>query len=407
MRAWEPAGQRAESTGHRREREISLKKTSRVLAASLIVLAGAAAVFAVFFLNIDNKYAANRDFISYWAAGNLLVHGQNPYGFQAVKAQEVAVGLDPADPIFMMRNPPDAFFLALPLGFTQPRTGLVLWLFVMIGILLATSVMIWRLNGNPDSRVHLLGLAFAPVLTCLMSGQVGIVLLLGVVLFLYLSRERPFLAGASLLFCAIKPHLFGPLGVVLLVSCAVSKKSYRILAGFGVAMAASCALAYVLDPHAWSQYSQMMHAGGALSEPIPALSPTLRLLIAPHAIWLQFVPEIAACAWAVWYFWSRRSSWDWVDQGLVVLLVGVMCTPYGWFTDEALVLPAVLTGVYRGTAAHRSVWPVAVFAGAALAELMLSVPINTRFYLWTTPMWLCWYLYATGRFAWRPAEAAA
>lgn len=407
MRAWLSARQRAESTWHCREGEIFLTKSLRVFAASLIVLAGAAALFVVFFLNIDNKYVADRDFISYWAAGERLAHGQSPYDFQAVKALEVAEGRDPADPMFMMRNPPDAFFLALPLGFTEPRMSLIVWLFAMIGILLAASVMIWRLNGSPDSRIHLLGFAFAPVLTCLMSGQVGIVLLLGVVLFLYLWRDRPFLAGASLLFCAIKPHLFVPLGIVLLVSCAVSKKSYRILAGFGAAMAASCALACALDPHAWSQYSQMMHAGGALKEPIPALSPTLRLWIAPHAIWLQFVPEAAACVWAVWYFWSRRSRWDWMDHGLVVLLVGMMCTPYGWFTDESLVLPAVLTGVYRGTAAHRSVWPIAVFAGAALAELMMSVPIHTRFYLWTTPVWLCWYLYATGRLARRPAEAEA
>jgi hypothetical protein len=395
-------------TAHGRGKERSLlKKSLRILAASLIVLAGATLMLVILTLKIDSKYATDRDFISYWAAGQQLVRGQSPYDFQAVKALEVAAGRDPADPMFMMRNPPDALFLALPLGFTEPKTGLILWLFVLLGVLLAVSFMIWRLNGSPDSRIHLLGFAFAPALTCLMSGQLGIVLLLGVVLFLYLCRDRPYLAGASLLFCAVKPHLFGPFGAVLLVSCAVSKKSRRVIVGFGVAMAASCALAYVLDPHAWSQYSQMMHAGGALSEPIPALSPTLRLLIAPHAIWLQFVPEVAACAWAVWYFWSRRSSWDWMDHGLVVLLVGVMCAPYGWFTDESLVLPAVLTGLYRGLASRRPVWPIALIAGAALAELMMNMPIRTRFYLWTTPMWLCWYLYATGRFVRRPAKVAA
>lgn len=375
----------------------SLRKSLRILAACLIVLAGAAVVLVILLHNIDNKYVSDRDFISYWAAGRLIDHGQNPYDFQAVKALEVSAGRDPSDAMFMMRNPPDALFLALPLGFAEPKTDMIAWLFVMIGILLAAVFMIWRLNDRPDNRIHLLGFAFAPVLICLMNGQVGIVLLLGVVLFLSLWRVRPFWAGASLLLCAVKPHLFGPFWVVLLVSCVVSKQSRRILVGFIVAMAANCALVYLLDPHAWSQYSQMMHAGGALNEPIPELSVVLRSLINPGAVWIQFVPAAVACIWAAWYFWTRRSGWDWMDHGLVVLLVGVMCSPFGWVFDESVVLPAVLTGVYRATKAHRSVWPIAAVAAAALAELLMDVPIKTHAYLWTTPMWLLWYLYATGR----------
>jgi hypothetical protein len=86
-----------------------------------------------------------------------------------------------------------------------------------------------------------------------------------------------------------------------------------------------------------------------------------------------------------------------MDQGLVVLLVGAVCTPFGWITDEAAVLPAVLTGIYRARAARRSIWPIALFAGAVLAELLMNVPMKGHLYLWTTPAWLGWYLYATGR----------
>ncbi len=377
----------------------------RFFGVAFIVLTGAAIVFAAYFESIDNKYAADRDFIAYWAAGQLLDHGQNPYDFQAVKALEVAAGRNPESAMFMMRNPPDALFIALPLGFTGPRMGMILWLFVMIGSLLLASFMIWRLNGSPDSLFHLLGFAFAPCLACLMNGQCGIFLLLGVVLFLYLLSDWPYTAGVSLLLCALKPHLFLPLGVVLAVWAVFKARSYRVLAGFGTAMILSCALVYVLDRHAWSQYAQMIHEGGALSEPIPALSVELRSLISPGTVWIQFVPMFAACVWAVWYFWTQRSNWNWMDQGLVVLLVGAVCTPYGWLMDEAMVLPAALTGLYRAAASRRSVWPLALFAAAALAELMMNVPIKSRYYLWTTPAWLCWYLYASGRFGRRPTSA--
>ena len=87
-----------------------------------------------------------------------------------------------------------------------------------------------------------------------------------------------------------------------------------------------------------------------------------------------------------------------MDHGLVLMLVGAVCTPYGWFFDEAVLLPAVLAGVYRATESRRPIWPLAVISGAALAELLMNVDVVTRYYLWTTPAWLGWYLYAKGDF---------
>ena len=375
-----------------------MKKSARVLGALLIVLAGVCLVLAVYIAVLTDKDAAERDFISYWAAGQLLVHGQNPYDFQAVRKLELAAGRDPTELLLMMRNPPTAFFLALPLGFAGPKTSLIIWLAVLMGILSLAIFLVWRLNGSPDSRFHLLGYAFAPALACLMAGQFGIVMLLGVALFLSLHRTRPFLAGAALSLCSLKPHYFLLFGVALLLWSGTTR-SWRILAGFCSAIAAMCALAYVLDPHAWGQYAQMMQAGGALNEVIPELSAELRLFIDPRAVWIQFFPECAACIWAVWYFWSRRSCWNWMEHGMVLLLVGALCTPFGWFFDESVLFPAVMAGIYRAIELRRPIWPLAVIAGAALVELLMNVQVVSRSYLWTTPAWLGWYLYATGKFS--------
>jgi hypothetical protein len=382
-----------------------LKKRLRVLAASLIVIAGLCLVLTVYSIGISDKDVAERDFISYWAAGQLLLHGQNPYDFQAVKKLELAAGRDPAEPLLMMRNPPVAFFLVLPFGLAGPKATLIAWLAVLMGVLSLAILLIWRLNGRPDSRFHLLGYLFAPALACLMAGQFGIVMLLGVVLFLYLHRNQPLAAGAALPLCSLKPHYFLPFAVALLLWL-VTTKSYRILAGFCAAMTAICALAYAVDHHGWGQYSQMMQAGGALNEVIPELSAQLRLLIDPRAVWIQFVPEAAACIWAVWYLWSRRSNWSWMEHGLVLLLVGALCTPFGWFFDESVLLPAILTAMYRAIESRRAIWPLVVIAGAALVELQMNVQIISRHYLWTTPAWLCWYLYATGKFSRQTAAAS-
>jgi F0F1-type ATP synthase assembly protein I len=229
---------------------------------------------------------------------------------------------------------------------------------------------------------------------CLMAGQLGIFLLLGVVLFLYFHKSRPLVGGAALLLCAVKPHLFVPLGLILLI-WVVWNRAFRILAGFSVALLASCTLAFIVDRHAWSQYSQMMSSSGIMGEIVPTSSEFFRILVHRDAVWLQFVPQTASCIWAVWFFWTRRKVWSWMNDGLLLLLVSVVCAPYALLTDEAIVLPAVLAGIYRAEEAGRSILPFGLFAGVAMVEVFAKIPMASAYYLWTAPAWLAWYLYAT------------
>ncbi len=371
----------------------------RIVAALGLVIVG----MGILVLIVKNNNAGNRDFISYWAAGHQLVHGGNPYDGEAVWALERSVGYN-SDYHLIMRNPPAALFLSLPLGFVSPNTGLVLWLVALLGSLVVSIRMLKGMLSRRADRLHLLGYCFAPLMICLMAGQFGIFLLLGTVLFLYFHRSRPLLAGAALLLCASKPHLFLPFGIVLLV-WVIFKKRYRILAGFCAALLGSCVPLFFLDIHAWSQYAQMMRTGGALDEPVPVLSMIFRALIDPRAVWLQFVPEGAACAWALWYFWTRRNRWSWMNEGMVLLIVSALCRPFGWFSDEAMLLPAVLAGIYQADDSGRSLLPFGIIGGAAILEVLVEIPMNTLFYVWSVPAWLGWYLYATRDNSKRTREA--
>jgi hypothetical protein len=362
----------------------------RIFAASCLVVVG----IGILFLIVKTNSAGKRDFIEYWAAGQQLVHGANPYDGAAILPLQRGAGLAGNHPQVSF-SPPVAFFLALPLGFVGANTGLVLWLLVLLACLVASVRLLWTMHGRPASRLHLLGYCFAPLMECLMAGQLGIFLLIGIVLFLYFYKTRPFLAGAALMPCALKPHLFLPFALVLLL-WVVSRKAYRILAGFSAILLASCALTLFFDHRVWSQYAQMMRTNGALDAWVPTLSSTFRLLVDSHAVWLQFMPEAAGCGWALWYFWTRRTRWDWMDHGLLVLLVSAACAPYAWFTDESMLLPAVLAGVYRADESGRSLLPFGLFAGAAMMEVLAEVPITSAYYLWTIPAWIAWYLYATG-----------
>lgn len=69
-----------------------MKISLRVVAAVLIVVTGIGFVLTVWSTQLSDKNAAGRDFISYWATGQLLVKGQNPYDFDAVRMLERGAG---------------------------------------------------------------------------------------------------------------------------------------------------------------------------------------------------------------------------------------------------------------------------------------------------------------------------
>lgn len=365
---------------------------SRVFAACCIVVVGFCLVAGILFFGLSDKSAANRDFIEYWAAGQQLIHGGNPYDGEAILRLERAVGYDGNKPKITF-SPPVAFFLILPLGFVSAKNGVILWSLALLTGLSISNWVLWIINGRRASRLHLLGYLFAPVLACQMAGQLGTFFLLGIVLFLYFHQSRPYLAGTALLPFSLKPHLFLPLAIVLLL-WAIGRKMYRIPAGFAATLLASCALTLCFDSHVWSQYSQMMSSTGVLGAFVPTLSVMFRLILHRNAVWLQFLPEAGACVWAIWYFWTRRSRWNWMDQGLLVLLVSAASAPYAWFSDEAMLLPAVLAALYRVVDTGRSVLPLGLIGGTALIEVLASVKLTSPFYLWTVPAWLGWYLYA-------------
>jgi hypothetical protein len=373
------------------------KSDSDIADLSIAIASGLALALAAMFICVvpfTGNIAGARDFVVYWATGQQLVHHANPYDPESMGRIERSAGLAAGYGVLYMRNPPWGLALALPLGFVGLRSGALLWSLVLIGCLAASVRILWLMHGRPRNQLHWLALSFAPALECLIVGQTSLFALLGLVLFLRLNGARPFLAGMSLWLCALKPHLFVPFGVVLLAWIVVSK-SYKILAGALVAMAASCALTYLICPMAWAEYSQMVRASGIEKEFIPCLSVVLSLRFSPHTMLLQYLPAVLCCAWAMTYFWPRRHTWDWTKQGSLVMLASLFAAPYCWVFDQVLALPALLQGAYRTQS--RKLLAILGFASVLIdIGLVCGIRFISPLYLITAPAWLAWYLIATG-----------
>ena len=376
---------------------------------AIAVVTGLALALTILFISavpLAGNLAGSRDFVSYWATGQQLVHHANPYDRDAISALEHSAGLN-VKAVLIMRNPPWALPLAYPLGFLGLRLVAVLWTLLLLACLLISVRIVREQHGSPPNRIHWLGLAFTPGLICLTIGQTSLFALLGLVLFLRYHRPRPFAAGAALWLCALKPHLFLPFAAALAAWIVVSR-SYKVLAGAAAALALSSAAAFLIDPTAWSAYTRMMRSPAVENEITPCLADAMRHWLDPQAVWLRYLPALLCCVWALVYFWRRRAAWDWLTCASPLMLVSLLAAPYSWFYDQCLAIPALLHGAY----ATRSRKLLALLALLILVmDIELCVfPIASPFYLWTAPSWLAWYLFArasAGKEASRPASVSA
>lgn len=368
------------------------------LAAVMVVAACALALtLTALFLGVmtfSRQLSANRDYVVYWSTGRQLIHHANPFDPAAMGRLEREAGFEAKAGSFYMRNPPWALPLALPLGFLPPRIAALPWSLLMLGILIACVRSLWIDFGRPGTELLWLGCCFPPALQCVIMGQTAILVMLGLVLFLHLWRQRPFQAGAALWFCTLKPHLFLPSALVLLLWIVVDRR-YRVLLGAVSALALSCAVTWFIDPQAFSQYAHWARTSGVSAEFIPCLSVALRDAVRPATRWLTFVPAILGSLWAVVYFWPRRQYWDWLRHGNLVMLISLLVAPYCWIYDQPLALPAVMFGLWQTSSRKAIAAFAAICMVLELQGFWATAGLRSRWYLWPAIAWLAWYLVAS------------
>lgn len=349
------------------------------------------AVATLYFSIANSSDVAENDFSEYWASGKLLLSHRSPYDEAGVLALERAGGA-PLSHAQIMFNPPCVLPLTIPLGVLSIRHALLLWELMTVGGLILSIRLLSSMYGDGGNRLHLLGYLFAPVVAAVELGQILPLALLGLVVFLRFYKERPWLAGLAVPLLAIKPHLLLPFAAVVLL-WAVRKRQYAFLGAAILSVVAASAIPCIFDPQVIAQYLPVLHSANQFSQQMPTLS-SLLARVGPRAAHLQYLPAaIGVCASLLWYL-RQESEWDWNRQGLLLIAISVVVAPYSWFEDEALVLPAVLSGIYLCTASGRSLLLFLILDGAALALVFSGVRLVTGAYLWTSLAWLAWVLYS-------------
>lgn len=370
----------------------SLKAAAKLIVVGVCTLAFALNAAAVVVTLLTDRYAGSRDFVTYWAAGQQLVHHADPYDGRTVLPIERQAGFPNDTPPMVMRNAPPALLAVLPLGFFPVRLASVYWGVILAGALGLSIRIVAGLFERERSLATLIACSFAPALSCLIAGQMSIFALLGLVLFLKMQHRSPFWAGCSLWLCALKPQIFVLFGIVL-VLWVVKNRSYRVLAGLLVTLGASAACAMALDPHVWADYFRMLQKEKIPDLMIPCIGTVLRLITWPDRAWVQLIPLALGSAWAVWYFFRNQDSWEWLEHGSSVMLASVLAAPYSWFMDQSVLLPALMKEVSDG-ASGASIAVLALLSAIVEFANLRGVPLSTMaLYSSSAAWWVLWYMW--------------
>lgn len=340
------------------------------------------------------------DFIEYWAAARLLLAGGNPYSPEALLDLQRSLGWPSPLPLIMW-NPPWTLSLLLPFAVTEFPVSQLAWLLLHTSLLFFAAARLWQIYGaEVDYRFPLLlALSFVPADIAVIAGQIGPLMLLGIVGFLYFERRGAwFAAGASTALVSVKPHLLYLFWFALLL-WVVKRKCWALVWG---ALGAGMTLALIpllMNPAVYSDYLKLWHTT-TVPTPYDWEAPTLGYLlkivfnIADGRI--LYLPSAIGALWFLSYWRRHKDDWNWAEQMPLLLLVSLTTAAYAWSFDQVVLLPAVIQGAAWIIArkVKHSITATALYASINVLYLSMMVLVGKEFWYFSmVPALLGIYLF--------------
>lgn len=350
---------------------------------------GRAAKFAAyaFLLVATLALAANfaspypMDFISYWAAGVLVLDG-NPLGsYDIALHREIELRAAHVEGAMPFPYPPPFLLVVAPFGLLPFATAALCW----VAITFLFYILCMRAFAP---RAGWVAAAYPPVLTTAVIGQNAF--LLGGLMAggLALLARRPFLAGIVLGGLVVKPQLGVVLPFVLLAA-----REWRAIAGAALSSMGLLALgAAAFGIHAYAAWLEQAPTFAAVMtenlsgwHKMASVYAALRLAGAGHALALSLHIAVAVGAvGAACLVWHRVR--DIGARAGSLAAATALISPYLYGYDTLiLVLPFIWLAQFpRDRAALAAIWLISL--AGFLQNWVAALPVNP------TPLAAIWLL---------------
>lgn len=311
-------------------------------------------------------YSGQADLLQYWGTSKLVALGANPYDpsiLGEIERNEPTTGRTLSYTIIMW-NPPLILPLISWLSEIDFVTARYIWIGLSLASILFSTGAIGYLNKlTPNFRIIVPLILFFPIYTLLYWGQISWILLLGLTGgILYSSQGRYFLAGISLSFLLIKPHLMY-LTLLGIFTQANRSQKISLISGFGVFGITLSLTAELMSPGVWKNWIQSLE-----TPPHYFMTPTIGSFLQgwfpDQSEWIRYLPAIVLLCGLALSFRSKFTR-SLLNDPIGLIPLSLVTSPYGWAYDQVLLLPLVIR-----VAAHSNLkFSIALTASHLLAFL--------------------------------------
>jgi len=369
-------------------RELPIEATAKKV--SWLYLSLILIPLAIFRIHLSAQPPFLHDFITYWASGHLFLAGGEPYSGPAIFALERAQGWDLPQPMVLLCPPWTLPAVAL-MALLPFRLAQMSWYAASLLLNALSSLGLWTYFGGARKQFWiplLIALTFIPMGGAEVMGQITPLILLCLTGFLLaLKSKRHFAAGVLLVGLGFKPHLLY-LVLLAILLWTLEKRVSRIFFGAIAAYGTVTAATILFNRNTLGYFR---HSYSAAIETPCGIGYVLRSFFGLQHAWLQFVPSLIGLAWFVRYWMRHRRHWDWPTHLPLLLIVSVCTSPYCWYHDFILILPALVALAIHG-AYRKPFVPAAYFA--VQATVVFAFNLSMAWMCVFSLLWIPFYLTA-------------
>ncbi len=335
------------------------------------------------------------DFVEYWSAGRLTITGGNPYDVVQMLSLEKSAGW-PRDDALMMLNPPWALAIAMLIGIFNYTLSRYLWFILGTAAIGFCSIILWRLYQGDEKRqwVALAVLfSFGPALHALKSGQISLLILVGIAGFLYFYKKGfEFWSGVLANLVLIKPQLLY-LVILAIIVWSLANKRYRVLAGIAAGLVAMLGTVLLVNPHAVGQYIHMISNYPFADWVTTTIGANLRVLLGPGMFYVEFIPTAVGIAWFLVFWYRHHHTFTWINDLPLIILVSASTTAYAWTLDYLVCIIAIVQIAILFDFRHLTWSKVPILLFYLLLDLVIVFGrFSQNWYWWVPISLLIWYL---------------
>jgi hypothetical protein len=332
------------------------------------------------------------DYLSLWAAGNLLSRGISPYDLGPWRELVYQIG-------WVFLYPLPVAILFIPFGLLPYWFSYFLWLILSQAMIVASALILISFWEYGNKLIYLLpvmaGLViFRPVIVTVRNGQiVSLLLFLTVLGLLLYLRKRPILAGLALTGLILKPSLGLPV-LAGIGFCFLFRKEFKAISGLAVGIALWLGSGFLFDLK-WIE--RFLGIGRDVLD--------MRWVTAP-TIWgvsdyfckgreqctniVSIFGIVVFLALFIFLIWRARH--DLFAAVSICTIIPLVISPYAWGYDQILLVIPILYLIGRAAA---SGWPFLAggiifvsISALSFVFVILAIPIERDLYSFLLPVGL-------------------